>query len=143
MSFTRRPDSGHLRQTSRPEEHHIVTNTRVQPNASYSVIQAHVAPSPGAPASSRTIRRCLAEGHLESRRQLCVLPLTPIHRRLCMEWLRAAGNWTAAEWNQVVFSNESRFNLSNDGNSIRVWRQMVNASFLFLLYSDTLLPQLV
>ncbi|GFV70470.1 transposable element Tcb2 transposase [Trichonephila clavipes] len=31
-------------------------------------------------------------------------------------------NWTAAEWNQVVFSDESRFNLSNDDNLVHMWR---------------------
>ncbi|GFX22654.1 transposable element Tcb2 transposase [Trichonephila clavipes] len=31
-------------------------------------------------------------------------------------------NWTTAEWNQVDFSEESRFDLSSDGNRIRVWR---------------------
>ncbi|GFV40850.1 transposable element Tcb1 transposase [Trichonephila clavipes] len=30
--------------------------------------------------------------------------------------------WTAAKWNQVVFSDESRFNLSSDVNCVRVWR---------------------
>ncbi|GFS83585.1 transposable element Tcb2 transposase [Trichonephila clavipes] len=28
----------------------------------------------------------------------------------------------AAEWNQVVFSDESRFNLNSDDNPFRVWR---------------------
>ncbi|GFU61366.1 transposable element Tcb2 transposase [Trichonephila clavipes] len=27
-----------------------------------------------------------------------------------------------AEWNQVIFSDESRFNLSSDDNRVRVWR---------------------
>ncbi|GFU08935.1 retrovirus-related Pol polyprotein from transposon TNT 1-94 [Trichonephila clavipes] len=75
----------------------------------------------GAPVSSRTIRRCLSEGHLGSWRPLRVLPLTPTHRRLRLEWCRARGNWTAAEWNQVVFSDESSFNLSSDDNRVRVW----------------------
>ncbi|GFW18412.1 uncharacterized protein TNCV_1184401 [Trichonephila clavipes] len=75
-----------------------------------------------ATASSRTIRRRLAEGHLRSRCPLRVLPLTPTHRRLRLEWCHARGNWTAAEWNQVVFSDESRFNLSSDDNRVRVWR---------------------
>ncbi|GFU69732.1 transposable element Tcb2 transposase [Trichonephila clavipes] len=35
-------------------------------------------------------------------------------------WCRERGNWTAAEWNQVVFSNESGFNLSSDDNRVRV-----------------------
>ncbi|GFV89896.1 transposable element Tcb2 transposase [Trichonephila clavipes] len=57
-----------------------------------------------------------------SRNPLRVLPLTPTHRRLRLEWCRAQGNWTVAEWNQVIFSDESRFNLSSDDNRVRVWR---------------------
>ncbi|GFW61189.1 transposable element Tcb1 transposase [Trichonephila clavipes] len=37
-------------------------------------------------------------------------------------WFHARGNRTAREWNQVVFSDESRFNLSSDHNRVRVWR---------------------
>ncbi|GFT20133.1 HTH_Tnp_Tc3_2 domain-containing protein [Trichonephila clavipes] len=74
MSFTRRPGSGRPRQTYRREEHHIIRNSRVQPTASSATIQAHVAPSLGAPMSSRTIRMQLTEGHLESRRPIRVLP---------------------------------------------------------------------
>ncbi|GFY03040.1 transposable element Tcb2 transposase [Trichonephila clavipes] len=49
-------------------------------------------------------------------------PLTHTHRRLCLKWCRARGCLTAAEWNQVVCSDEFRFNLSSDDNRIRVWR---------------------
>ncbi|GFU93066.1 transposable element Tcb2 transposase [Trichonephila clavipes] len=95
MSFTRRPGSGRSRQTSLREDHNILRNARVQPIASSAALQAHVAPSLGAPVSSRTIQRCPAEGHLGSWRPLCVLPLTPTHRRLRLEWFRARGNWTS------------------------------------------------
>ncbi|PRD28627.1 UNVERIFIED_CONTAM: hypothetical protein NCL1_31797 [Trichonephila clavipes] len=67
MSFTRRPDSGRPRQTSLREDHHIVINARVQLTASSAANQAQVASSLGAPTSSRTTRRHLAEGHLRSR----------------------------------------------------------------------------
>ncbi|GFW33803.1 uncharacterized protein TNCV_3588891 [Trichonephila clavipes] len=77
---------------------------------------AQVTPSLQAPVSSRTIRRHLAEGHLGSWRPLRVLPLTPTHRQLRLNWCCARGNWTSAEWNQVVFSDKSRFNLSSDEN---------------------------
>ncbi|GFX06268.1 transposable element Tcb2 transposase [Trichonephila clavipes] len=40
----------------------------------------------------------------------------------CVEWCHARGNWTAAEGNQVVISDESRFNLSSDDNRVREWR---------------------
>ncbi|GFW06691.1 uncharacterized protein TNCV_3287921 [Trichonephila clavipes] len=57
------------------------------------------------------------------------------------EWCRARGNWNAAEWNQVVFSDELRFNLSSDDNCVCVWKP--HGEILPLLYSDTPLPQLV
>ncbi|GFT24283.1 transposable element Tcb2 transposase [Trichonephila clavipes] len=122
MSFTRKPSSGRPRQTSRQEDRHIVRNVRVQPTASSAAIQAQVVPSLGAPVSSRTIRMRLAEGHMRSRFPLKGLSLTPTHRLFRLEWCRARRNWTAAEWNQVVFSDESRFNLSSDNNRVRVWR---------------------
>ncbi|GFU25146.1 transposable element Tcb2 transposase [Trichonephila clavipes] len=103
ISFTRRPGSGCPRQTIRREDRHIVRNTHVQPTASSAAIEAQVAPSLGAPVSFRTIRRRLSARHLGSRCPLRVLPLTPTYRRLRLEWCRARGNWTAAEWNQVVF----------------------------------------
>ncbi|GFW16963.1 transposable element Tcb2 transposase [Trichonephila clavipes] len=92
------------------------------PTASLATIQAQVAPSLDALVYSRTIRKCLTEGHLGSLCQLRVLPLMPTHRCLRLEWCRARGNWTAEEWNQVVLSDESRFYLSSDNNRVRVWR---------------------
>ncbi|GFT38854.1 transposable element Tcb2 transposase [Trichonephila clavipes] len=95
------------------------------PSGSSAAIQAQVAPSLGTPVSSRTIQRRKAEEHLGSRRPLRVLPLTPTHRSLRLEWCHTRGNWTAAEWNMVVFSDEYRFNLSSDNNRVRVWRPHV------------------
>ncbi|GFV42529.1 transposable element Tcb2 transposase [Trichonephila clavipes] len=122
MTFTRRPDSGRPRQTSHREDRHII---RTSSATSSAAIQSQVVLSLGAPVSSRTIRRCLAERHLGSRRPLHGLPLTPTHRHLRLERYRARGNWTAAEWNQVVFTDESRFSLSSDDNCVCVWRPVV------------------
>ncbi|GFX99268.1 transposable element Tcb2 transposase [Trichonephila clavipes] len=97
ISFTRRPGSGCPRPTSRREVRHVVRNARVQPTASSAAIQAQVAPSLGAPVSSRAIRRRLAEEYLGSWRPLCGIPLTPTHRRLHLEWWLTRGNWTAVE----------------------------------------------
>ncbi|GFU15877.1 putative RNA-directed DNA polymerase from transposon BS [Trichonephila clavipes] len=59
-----------------------------------------------------------------------MLPLTPTHRRFRLEWCRTRGNWTEAEWNLVVFSEESRFNLSNDDNCVRgPRRECLNPAF--------------
>ncbi|GFW30705.1 transposable element Tcb2 transposase [Trichonephila clavipes] len=56
MSFTQRPGSRRPRQTSSRENRLIIKNARVQPTASSTAIQAQVAPSLGAPVSSRNIR---------------------------------------------------------------------------------------
>ncbi|GFX47014.1 transposable element Tcb2 transposase [Trichonephila clavipes] len=42
-------------------------------------------------------------------------------RPLLTKWCLARRNWTATEWKQVIVSDESRFNLSSDGNRVRVW----------------------
>ncbi|GFX03765.1 transposable element Tcb2 transposase [Trichonephila clavipes] len=146
MSFTRRPGSGRPRQTSRRKDRHIVRNARVQPSASSATIQAQVASSLGTPVSSRTIRMRLVDGHLGSWHPLDplgVLPLMPNNRFLRLEWCRARKNWTAAKWNQVVLSDESRYNLAVMIIVFVCGDLMVNASMLPLLYNDTPLPQLV
>ncbi|GFS86685.1 transposable element Tcb2 transposase [Trichonephila clavipes] len=73
-------------------------------------------------SSRRLPHQRTAEGHLGSWRPLRVLPLKHKNRRLRLEWWRARRHWTAAEWNQVVFSDESGFNLGNDCNRVRLWR---------------------
>ncbi|GFX80029.1 transposable element Tcb2 transposase [Trichonephila clavipes] len=49
-------------------------------------------------------------------------PQQTSRREDCHIWCHARGNWTAAEWNQIVFREESRFDLSSDDNRVRVWR---------------------
>ncbi|GFU17533.1 transposable element Tcb2 transposase [Trichonephila clavipes] len=77
ISFTRRPGSGRPRQISRREDRHIIRNAHVQPTASSAALQPQVAPPlDRGPGCVRTICRRRAEGHLASRCQLRVLPLT-------------------------------------------------------------------
>ncbi|GFX44102.1 transposable element Tcb1 transposase [Trichonephila clavipes] len=73
------------------------------------------------------------EGHLGSWRLLRVLALTPPYRHLRLEWCHARGNRTAAEWNQVVFSDDTKFKLISDDNRVRVWRhrgERLNTAFV-------------
>ncbi|GFU06094.1 uncharacterized protein TNCV_3987701 [Trichonephila clavipes] len=67
----------------------------------------------------------------------------PTHRRLRLEWCRARGNWSAAIWNHVDFSDESRFNLSSDDNQVLQWRPRGERLNPALAFSDKPLPQLV
>ncbi|GFT73182.1 transposable element Tcb1 transposase [Trichonephila clavipes] len=57
--------------------------------------------------SARTIERRLQQSGLTARRPLLGLPLTQNHRRLRRQWSDERRMWTA-EWNEVVFTDESR-----------------------------------
>ncbi|GFV80764.1 transposable element Tcb1 transposase [Trichonephila clavipes] len=57
--------------------------------------------------SARTIRRRLQQSGLSARRSLLGLPLKENHRRLRRQWCHERRMW-AAEWNEVVFTDESR-----------------------------------
>ncbi|GFV06962.1 transposable element Tcb1 transposase [Trichonephila clavipes] len=71
--------------------------------------------------SPRTIRRRLQQSGLSARRPLLGLPLTRNHRRLRRQWCDERRMW-AAEWNEVVFTDESRICLQHHDGRIRVWR---------------------
>ncbi|GFU06458.1 transposable element Tcb1 transposase [Trichonephila clavipes] len=90
----------------------------------YEITKAEFTPKLSASSVERLLnqRPCPAQDEGGSGRLLHVLPLTPTHRSLRLERCHARGNWTAAEWKQVKFSDESRFNLSSDDNRVRVWR---------------------
>ncbi|GFT21814.1 transposable element Tcb1 transposase [Trichonephila clavipes] len=65
--FIRRQGSRCPRQTTHRKDHHIIRHARVEHTASLSAVQTPVASSLWTHVSSRTIIRCLAEGHLVSR----------------------------------------------------------------------------
>ncbi|GFW87590.1 transposable element Tcb1 transposase [Trichonephila clavipes] len=71
--------------------------------------------------SARAILRRLQQSGLSPRRTLLGLLLTQKHRRLHRQWCDGRRIW-AAEWNEVVFTDESRNCLQHHDGRIRVWR---------------------
>ncbi|UYV82234.1 Transposase [Cordylochernes scorpioides] len=70
------------------------------------------------PVSARTIRRRLQQNGLSARRLLLRLPLTQNHRRLRRQWCDERRMWTA-EWNEIVFTDESRLCLQHHDGRFR------------------------
>ncbi|GFX78794.1 transposable element Tcb1 transposase [Trichonephila clavipes] len=62
--------------------------------------------------SARTIRRRLQQSGLSARRPLIGLLLTLNHRRLRCQWCDERRMWVA-EWNEVIFTDESRICLQH------------------------------
>ncbi|GFX53543.1 transposable element Tcb1 transposase [Trichonephila clavipes] len=71
--------------------------------------------------SARTIRRRLQLSGQSARRPLLGLPLTQNHRRLHRQWCDERRMW-AAEWNEVVFTDESHICMQYPDGRIRVWK---------------------
>ncbi|GFX01784.1 transposable element Tc1 transposase [Trichonephila clavipes] len=102
--------------TTRREDRRIVRQALVDPTVTLSTIRADV----GVAIVPQTISRHLAEANLKSKCPFRALPLTPEHRHLRLQWCQARSLWNVTDWQKVVFSDESRFVLGTDDNSVRV-----------------------
>ncbi|GFX20001.1 transposable element Tc3 transposase [Trichonephila clavipes] len=98
--------------------HMAVTDRSVPPRT----IAQHIEPVTHHSVSARTIRRRLQQSGRSARRPLLGLPLTQNHGRLRRQWCDERRMWAAPEWNEVVFTDESRICLQHHDGRIRVWR---------------------
>ncbi|GFW48894.1 transposable element Tc1 transposase [Trichonephila clavipes] len=62
----------------------------------------------------RRIVRHLAEANLKSKHPFRALPLAPELRQVRLQWCQARSMWNVADWQKVVFTDESRFDLGTD-----------------------------
>ena len=73
--------------------------------------------------SAKTVRRRLRCARLRSRRPYVGVPLTVGHKHARLNWTTAHRRWTRRHWNEIVFTDESRFNLKFSDGRVRVWRR--------------------
>ncbi|GFX93346.1 transposable element Tcb1 transposase [Trichonephila clavipes] len=71
--------------------------------------------------SAGTIRRRLEQSGLSARRPLLGISLMQNHRHVRRQWCDERRMWVA-EWNEVVFTGESRICLQHHDGRTRVWR---------------------
>lgn len=107
--------------TTSRDDRQIVRMAVTDRSATSRTIAQHIQSVTHHPVSARTIRRRLQQSGLSARRPLLRLPLTQNHRRLRRQWCDERRMWTA-EWNEIVFTDESRFCLQHHDGRIRVWR---------------------
>ncbi|GFY13260.1 transposable element Tcb2 transposase [Trichonephila clavipes] len=105
--------------TTRREDRRIVRKALVDPAVTRSTIRADV----GVAIVPQAISRHLAEANLKSKRPFRIVPLTPEHRQLRLQWCQARSMWNVTDWQKVVFSDESWFVLGTEDYRVRVWRR--------------------
>ncbi|GFU94319.1 transposable element Tcb1 transposase [Trichonephila clavipes] len=107
--------------TTSREDRQIVRMAVTDRSVASRTVARHIESVTHHSVSARTIRRRLQLSGLSARRPLLGLPLTQNHRRLRRQWCDEKSMW-AAEWNEVVFTDESRIRLQHHDVRIRVWR---------------------
>ncbi|GFW70006.1 transposable element Tcb1 transposase [Trichonephila clavipes] len=107
--------------TTSREDRQIVRMAVTDRSVTLRTVAQHIESVTHHAVSARTIRRRLQQSGLFARRPLLSIPLTQNHRRLRRQWCDERRRW-AAEWNGVVFTDESRLCLQHHDGRIRVWR---------------------
>ncbi|GFV23086.1 transposable element Tcb2 transposase [Trichonephila clavipes] len=118
----RKSGSGPRNVTSAPDDRRLVRMAQTDRTASSRQLAAQWSTATGVSLCASSIqRRLLQRGRLRARIPLYRIPLTQNHRRLRLQWANVHRSWRA-DWQQVVFSDESRFNLWHHDGRIRVRR---------------------
>ena len=73
--------------------------------------------------SSRTVRRRLREQGLTARKPACKPLLKQHHREARLAWAATHQRWTQAQWENVLFTDESSFSVSIDDNRLYCYRR--------------------
>ncbi|GFV19805.1 transposable element Tcb2 transposase [Trichonephila clavipes] len=115
--------SGRPRRTTPADNLYIVLQARRNRRQTAGEIARHTTQATGRPISRFTVARRLHGGGLFARRPVRCVTLRPVHRRRRSLWCREHRNWRDNEWGRVLFTDESRFSLSNDSHRILIWRE--------------------
>ncbi|PRD35679.1 UNVERIFIED_CONTAM: Transposable element Tcb1 transposase [Trichonephila clavipes] len=107
--------------TTSREDRQIVRMAVTDSSVTSRTVAQHIESVTYHSVSARPIRRRLQQSGLSARHPLLGLPLTQNHRRLRRQWFDKRRMWVA-EWNEVVFVDESRIYLQRHDGRIRVWR---------------------
>ncbi|GFY24274.1 transposable element Tc1 transposase [Trichonephila clavipes] len=110
----RKSGSGPRNVTSAPDDRRLVRMAQTDRTASSRQLAAQWSIAIGVSLCASSIQRRLLQRGLRAR-----IPLTQNHRRLRLHWANVHRSWRA-DWQQVVFSDESRFNWWHHDGRIRV-----------------------
>ncbi|GFV79575.1 transposable element Tcb1 transposase [Trichonephila clavipes] len=107
--------------TTSREDRQIVRMAVTDRSVTSRTVAQHIESVTHHSVSARAIRSRLQQRGPSARRPLLDLPLTQNNRHLLRQWCDKRRMWVP-EWNEVVFTDESRIYLQNHDDRIRVWR---------------------
>ena len=108
-----RPRSGRPRKTTPREDRFILTSSRRNRRYLSRKLMRLLCNATGTRVSDQTVRYRLRSARLKACRPYVLIPLTLRHRQERRQWALAHRRWTRRQWNDVLFTDESRFNVSS------------------------------
>lgn len=120
-SFRRRPGQGRKRKTTAAQDRFLISCALRRRVSTARDLQSELRRAHGLQVCSETVRKRLCESNLRSRRPLRKPRLTVQHKVRRLAFAREHADWTIEQWSRVLFSDESRFRLTNCDGRLRVW----------------------
>lgn len=118
-----RPRSGRPKKTTARQDRLIARQAQTARTSTANRIRRHLRAATNTNVSSQTIRNRLHAVHYHARRPAKRVKLTLAHKRARRAWCRRHVRWAQHQWNQVLFTDESRFSLEQNDGRVRVWRR--------------------
>ncbi|KFM63642.1 Transposable element Tcb2 transposase, partial [Stegodyphus mimosarum] len=120
---TRRPVSGRPRVTTSRQDRYLAISARRQRGSTARALGSALTVATGIRISRQTVYRRLNHASLYARRPPVSIPLTSAQKRARLNWSLKHQHWSVGEWANVMFSDESRFNLRTDSRRVTIWRE--------------------
>ena len=109
--------------TSKASDRILVRSSLKDRRATSTDLKRSLEESSGVQVSSRTIRRRLLDAGLGARRPRHKPLLTKKMQATRLKWAREHAKWTKTQWEKVIFSDESKFNLHGSDGKLYVRRR--------------------
>ena len=113
------PRLGRPCKTTPREDHFLTTSSRRNRFLSSRKIGRLLRNATGTRICNMTVRNRLHATRLKACRLYIGIPLTLRHRDTRRQWARVRQDWTRRQWRNVLFSDESRFNVSFTDGRVR------------------------
>ncbi|KAJ4435139.1 hypothetical protein ANN_23715 [Periplaneta americana] len=119
----RMPVQGRPWVTTPQEDRYLTLTARRNRTMPARQLSSELAAASGVRVSRQTVYRRLRAGGLCARRPAVCVQLTRVHIRNRLQWSQQHQHWTLDEWRNVLFTDESRFSLTNDSRCTIIWRE--------------------
>lgn len=122
-SFKRRRGQGAKRKTTAREDRFIELQALRKRFVTSRELKNDLRLATGKEISTKTVRRRLKEVNLIARQPATGPILTALHKRNRLNFCLNHQEWVERHWSSVLFTDESRFHISNNDRRIRVLRR--------------------